>query len=238
MIIFCLPITDIDLQPDDQQLVGYNGVEQYENFNETSIVQDHNQHVWYGKDNIITNNTIYERRISNTMVQYSYENVHKQWPTKTSYKCFWCCHSFDTRPYFIPTKYQEPIFHVYGNFCSFNCALAYNNDRQDSNWTYNAELMHFLYRKIYDNNDEIKVAPKREVLEDFGGNISIEEFRSNFINNKEYTVLYPPVISMISQISESIKLKSASSLHEIKCKPIQKQLFKKSKKMVQRKLFS
>jgi hypothetical protein len=237
LIIFCLPISDQENE-DQSQLMEYNSIDQYENFNNVASSSSDPQNVWYGKDNIITNNNIYERKLSNTMIQFSYENTHKQWPTKTAYKCYWCCHSFDTRPYFIPTKYQDSIFHVYGNFCSFNCALAYNNDRQESNWTFNAELLHFLYRKIYGTNDEIKIAPPREVLEDFGGNISIDEFRNNFSNNKEYAVLHPPVISMISQISESIKLKSASTLHEIKCKPIQKQLFKKSKKMVQRKLFS
>lgn len=235
LIIFCLPLSDLK-NDEDTILEPHNSMEQYEHFDNNEIVENTPQ-IWYGKENIITNNTIYERKISNTMIQYSYENVHKQWPIKTSYLCFWCCHKFDNRPHFIPKKYEKDIFHVYGNFCSFNCALAFIN-AQKKQHSMDAELLHFLYRKIYNSNIEIKPAPPKEILIDFGGNVTIEEFRSNFNNNLEYDIIYPPIISMISQISESTKLKSINTIQEIKHKPIQIKLFEKPKKMVQRKLFS
>jgi hypothetical protein len=240
MVIYCLPISS-SYQVSDEKLMEYNNIENeiYENFeNNNNNEEIPAQTVWYGKDNIISHGNIYEQRLSNTMLQFSYENVHRQWPTKTAYKCFWCCHSFDTRPCFIPWKRVDNIFHVHGNFCSFNCAVSYNNNESSCNWSYKTELLHYLYRLIYNNKDEIKPAPSKEVLLDFGGNVSIQEFRSNFTNDVNYELIFPPIISTISQISESIKLKKIEYNNEIKCKPIQKQLFKKSKKMVQRKLFS
>jgi len=239
LIIFCLPLPPPDQDTETYTVSEYNSIEPYQNY--LSGEPDNPvENIWYGKDNIITNNIVYERRISNTMIQYSYENVHRQWPIKTSYLCYWCCHSFDTRPFFIPTKYDSvnKIFHCYGNFCSFNCALSYNNDTKTGNWTQNSELLHFLHRRIYNVNVSIKPAPPKESLNVFGGNLTIEEFRNNFTNDTLYDVIYPPIISMISQISESTKLKSISEVSGIKCKTIQKQLFKKPKKMVQRKLFS
>lgn len=239
-IVFCLPISDNQNENLDET-VEYNSIDTYSGYESTpgtSTVPI--ETVWHGKDNIVSNDSIYERKVSNTMIQYSYENVHKQWPSSTSYHCYHCCHPFDNRPHFIPINYdkQNEIFHVYGNFCSFNCALSFNNDTRKGNWTKNAELLHFLYRTIHGVDTEIKMAPSKETLVNFGGNITIDEFRGNFANDTFYDIIYPPIVSMISQITESIKLKSVSDTTEIKYKPIQKQLFKKPKKMVQKKLFS
>ena len=53
----------------------------------------------------------------------------------------------------------------------------------------------------------LKASPPRQTLKMFGGYLSIEELRENsIINNKEYLVLHPPIISRQMQIEESYKI--------------------------------
>lgn len=50
------------------------------------------------------------------------------WPMKTSVLCHQCCHSFDGIPVPLPQSYDRmrKIYHCRGNFCSWQCAKAYN----------------------------------------------------------------------------------------------------------------
>ena len=50
----------------------------------------------------------------------------------------------------------------------------------------------------------IKLAPVRETLKVFGGFLSIEEFRTNFLTLRSYDILYPPMISIVPKIEENI----------------------------------
>src|SRR6185503_9004187 len=47
-------------------------------------------------------------------------------PTLTDDECWWCDESFDNLPAYIVNYYRNDIYYVFGNFCSFNCALKYN----------------------------------------------------------------------------------------------------------------
>ena len=59
--------------------------------------------------------------------------------------------------------------------------------------------------KMYDIYDiKIKLAPPRETLKIFGGFLTIEEFRKNFLMNREYHVVVPPMIPLVSKIEENI----------------------------------
>ena len=79
---------------------------------------------------MISNNKIIQTRQRNIFNQYENCNFNKEWATATNYSCWWCCHKFQTPPCFIPLDYKNDIFYVYGNFCSFNCALSYNFEKQ------------------------------------------------------------------------------------------------------------
>jgi hypothetical protein len=63
-----------------------------------------------------------------------------------------------------------------------------------------------MYKKLY-NTKFIKVnlAPPREILKIFGGYMTIDEFRENSLKNeKVFTVINPPLISIIPKIEENI----------------------------------
>lgn len=118
-------------------------------------------------------------------------------------KCWWCKHSFDCPAIGLPENYSNGKFEMMGNFCSFNCAKRYNLDMNDNNvWKRNS-LLDFLYNLTYSEDKEILPAPHWKVLKDFGGNLSIEQFRDNsIINSKEFLYLHPPLVTRKPFIEE------------------------------------
>ena len=136
-----------------------------------------------------------------TMSQFMECNKKKIWPQKTNIYCFNCCHPFDHTPSALPFKYQNGIFHVYGNFCYPECAAAFNFTDiisvENANENYN--LLNMMYKIAY--NDpfyRVKIAGHRTCLKIFGGHQDIIEYRASF--NNEYishNIIMPPVMSIL-----------------------------------------
>lgn len=126
----------------------------------------------------------------------------------THIKCWWDCCRFSGLPCYLPESFSEDTYYVIGCFCSFNCMLAYNlYYLKDTKIYYRKSLIYKLYRQVYglnyDINVTIKEALPRELLVDFGGNMSIEEYRQNFdLLNKEYVAYAPPIIPINTCIEE------------------------------------
>jgi hypothetical protein len=118
---------------------------------------------------------------------------------KTNIKCWWDTYTFSNLPCFLPELLQNNTYHVSGCFCSFNCALAYNlYYLRDSKIYHRKSLVYKLYRELYglgpDDTVDLREAPPREILEDFGGTMTIESFRESFVTiNKEYVIYVPPI---------------------------------------------
>ena len=120
-------------------------------------------------------------------------------------KCWWCKNSFDTPSVGLPEVYFQNKFHCIGNFCSYNCALAYNIDSNDNVWK-KTSLLNLLYHKTYSGNSKITSAPHWMQLKDFGGNLTIEEFRKNsIVNNNDYTLLHPPLETRVHIFEKDFK---------------------------------
>ena len=104
------------------------------------------------------------------------------------YRCYHCHHNFNNKPFFLPIDYNEQLnrFKVTGNFCSPNCVKTYAlNSKIYENRIY---LVGHMYRKLFGPNYTIKPAPPIQTLKEYGGKLSIEEFRANFDNSKQYSV--------------------------------------------------
>ena len=70
-------------------------------------------------------------------------------------------------------------------------------------------LLNLMYKKIYNKEVNIKLAAPRIMLRQFGGNMSIEEYRKlNKNYNKDYHMALPPMISIIPKIQESYHKKT------------------------------
>lgn len=130
----------------------------------------------------------------------------KVYKTESCGNCWWCCHSFDNIPVFIPTRYHKDtdVFDNYGNFCSFNCALSYNyNNAKTVEYIERESLIYLLYKKTsnisFDQDFELQYAPDKEVLIMFGGNIDINTYRQN---NKIFNIIYPPMSHIVPDLEE------------------------------------
>jgi len=125
-------------------------------------------------------NTDFNFLESMTILKHYGDNI-EEWPQKTDICCWWCCHTFETPPAFIPTHYDSfnKRFKITGNFCTWNCAKSYLfgemsfQNRQSVH--YFTSLLLSLKIKPYD----IKPAPPRLTLKIFGGSLSIDDFRKH-----------------------------------------------------------
>ena len=103
-------------------------------------------------------------------------------------RCYNCHHTFKNKPFFLPIDYSQELkrFKVTGNFCSPNCVKAYGiNSPIYSTKVY---LIGHMYRKLFGANYTIKPAPPIQCLKDYGGFMTINEYRASFDNDKVYSL--------------------------------------------------
>ena len=158
------------------------------------------------KEEDIKINKVIKKNLRNILYEFIQSNNDKTWPESTNIHCWWCCHQFNNTPCAIPEYYKKEKFYVNGCFCSFNCAASYNFNKNDNNMWERYSLLNLMYKKLFNQKSvKIDLAPPREVLKMFGGYMSIEEFRENSLRSeKVFTVIKPPLISIISKIEENI----------------------------------
>lgn len=117
------------------------------------------------------------------------------YPNRTDIWCWWCCHPFDSRPIGIPVKYDDAkdVFKGIGCFCSINCAYAHA--KKERMKVHLSDFV-FMYQKLTGNTlpDDwsLMPAPDRIVLQNFGGPLTIDEFRSAFEN--KFDVVMAPMM--------------------------------------------
>jgi hypothetical protein len=76
----------------------------------------------------------------------------------------------------------------------------------DSNIWKRESLINLMYQMTFTKFKLIEPSPSWLILKEFGGFMSITEFRKNLeTNTAEYILLYPPLISRQMQIEESYK---------------------------------
>jgi hypothetical protein len=103
-------------------------------------------------------------------------------------RCYQCHHNFNNKPFFLPIDYNCELnrFKVTGNFCSPNCVKTYAiNSKIYQNRLY---LIGHMYRTLFGANYKIKPAPPIQCLKEYGGKLTIEEYRSTFDNLKQYSL--------------------------------------------------
>jgi len=119
--------------------------------------------------------------------------------------CFWCTYEFDNPPIYIPKHYIKDSYHVYGCFCSPECATAYLMEENiDSSTKFERyHLLNHIYSKIYDYTKNIKPAPNPYyILEKFYGNLNIQEYRSLLKNERLFLVVDKPLTRILPELHE------------------------------------
>lgn len=123
-----------------------------------------------------------------------FENEN-DWPEKTNLLCWNCSLNFDSMPIFIPKVIEPIIFKnktgkysmgVFGVFCSFGCAKQFIetrnlsiSDRIDS-----LAKLNLFYKLLYKKNMEDSFHPHVYEMRQYGGDMTIEQFRSRVDSTK------------------------------------------------------
>ena len=133
-----------------------------------------------------------------------------KWPKKTSNKCHNCSYTFEGIPVPLPIHKDElrNIYYCSGNFCSWQCSKAFNMREtspagKGNRNMYISILAYKMWIKILKDKPEIhdnvrsfcfyKIDPARPRFElrDFGGSLTIEEYREGFCG------VLPPLGSIV-----------------------------------------
>ena len=141
----------------------------------------------------------------------SYTNIESK---GTIRKCWNCCHKIQNIVG-IPLRYENDVFHCYGDFCSFECCGRYIIDNYHNNDLFNKfTLLNILYNQTYKTiNKTMQIAPNRLLLQLFGGPLTIEEYKKENINSYDINVLpIIPIQNTFVKYDGKIKNDSISEL--------------------------
>lgn len=119
--------------------------------------------------------------------------------------CFWDTHKFDNPPIYIPKYFTDDTYHVYGCFCSPECAVAYlMNENIDSSVKFERlQLLNNIYSKMYEYNKSIRPAPNPYYLLDkYYGNMTIQEYRSLLSSERLFLISDKPLTRIMPELHE------------------------------------
>tara|TARA_B110000483_G_C18194410_1_gene542360 strand:+ start:2244 stop:2690 length:447 start_codon:yes stop_codon:yes gene_type:complete len=104
---------------------------------------------------------------------------------KSDISCYWCRYPFKTAPWFCPVKFNQvsKIYEVDGVFCSRECTNAYLYENSN-NLLYkdSRQLLSLMYAQNtgHFHKKNLDRAPSWKLLQAYGGDMTIEQFRSSF----------------------------------------------------------
>jgi hypothetical protein len=132
-------------------------------------------------------------------------NLHMNNINDKKSACFWCTYEFDNPPVYIPKHSIKDSYHVYGCFCSPECATAHLMEENiDSSSKFERyHLINHIYSKIYDYKKNIKPAPNPYyMLDKYYGNLTIQEYRSLLRNDRLFLVVDKPLTRVLPELHE------------------------------------
>lgn len=133
----------------------------------------------------------YETIVSNNIKIKAYTCFKEEYdrtelPSLTHIHCWWDRHAIPSNihPIGLPIRYKDGYFDTEGIFCSFNCMCSYLHENSN-NIAYkdSGTLMYLMYKTIfgeYPLKMNIRKALSWKLLKQYGGNLSIEDFREMF----------------------------------------------------------
>ena len=133
------------------------------------------------------------------------QNLHVNNISDKKSACFWCSYDFDNPSIYIPKHYIKDTYHVYGCFCTPECAVAHlMNENIDSSTKFERyHLMNHIYSKIYDYTKNIKPAPDPHyMLDKFYGNLTIQEYRALLKSERLFLIVDKPLTRILPEFHE------------------------------------
>jgi hypothetical protein len=132
-------------------------------------------------------------------------NLHVNNISDKKSACFWCTYEFDNPPVYIPKHYIKETYHVYGCYCSPECATAFLMEENiDSSTKFERYyLINHIYAKIYNFNKNIKPAPNPYyMLDKYYGNLTIQEYRALLRNERLFLIVDKPLTRILPELHE------------------------------------
>jgi hypothetical protein len=172
----------------------------YEIMNKVSpIIQEENEVINNGKEDKRGKQELWNK------IKQLQHRLHMNHIDNKKSACFWCTCDFDNPPIYIPKHFIQNSYHVYGCFCTPECAVAHlmeeNLDHSVKFERYH--LLNHLYSKIYNYTKHIKPAPKPYYLLDkFYGNLSIQEYRTLLHTDRLFLVVDKPLTRILPELHE------------------------------------
>mgnify|MGYP001376430836 CR=1 FL=1 len=120
--------------------------------------------------------------------------------------CFWCTCPFDNPPCFIPKCYLKETYHVYGCFCSPECASAFLMDENiDSSTKFERYyLLNHIYGAIYNYTKNIKPSPSPYyMLDKYYGNMTIQEYRALMSDERLFLIVDKPMTRIMPELHQT-----------------------------------
>jgi len=145
-----------------------------------------------GKDGrtLVTGPTIV--RIRDGTLVYDARSVPRESPL-----CWHCCHSWTGPSIPCPLTYDErrDVYTVCGAFCSHACMHAYARDRGKIHPGCRSPGVTYRLFRAMTGQTSFPVAPPRQMLQSFGGDMTIDEFRNH---SKSYSYREVPSNCIVS----------------------------------------
>jgi len=132
-------------------------------------------------------------------------NLHINNTNNKKSACFWDTCEFDNPPVYIPKHFINDTYHVYGCFCSPECAVAYLMEENiDSSIKFERyQMINHIYSKIYNYNINIKPSPNPYyMLEKYYGNLTTQEYRSLLRNERLFLIVDKPLTRIMPELHE------------------------------------
>ena len=156
-------------------------------------------------DQVDTDESNYETKDIWRKLKILEHNLHINNISDKKSACFWCSYDFDNPPIYIPKHFIQESYHVYGCFCSPECAVAHLMEENiDSSMKFERyHLMNHIYSKIYDYKKNIKPAPNPYyMLERYYGNLTIQEYRSLLKSERLFLIVDKPLTRILPEFHE------------------------------------
>lgn len=155
-------------------------------------------------ENLIIRLNNNEKEDITNILPYSDDEILKKINNESEHKCSkvcWnCCHDFNDLIIGIPLKYINNVFYIYGYFCSLECGSRFALDNlKEHDFHEILSYINLFNKKVNNSEEKITIPPDKLVLEYFGGNKTIEEYRNNNKVNV-YDIIMPPILPINHEI--------------------------------------
>jgi hypothetical protein len=196
-------MVDDNINIPGKEILPENNIEPFENVTTSDVVVNECDNI----DPESSNASSHEKIMSmiNTKLHHLSKELHTDDIRHKKSACFWCTYDFDTEVIHIPKYNMNGRYHVYGCFCSPQCATAHlMNEKVDSSVKFERyQLINNLYSNIYNYDKCIKPAPNPfYILEKFYGSLSIAEFRDLMNTNRQMVVIDKPMTHVFPELYE------------------------------------